>query len=644
MMFKRVAPAGRRDELDPGLRRLLWLIDTHGSTDPVAVATVIQMFLLLSPGIEPFSAGYLALHQLEDMQRDVRRRWYGWRASDLGELREFLLKGFSPGPQLRQTAKFALPMFEEVRAILALPAKPLPAAKEAALVSGLVPLPNPFQSAQKSQLREGFKTPVTPTRQVLHAAHVIADFVAALPAIFEWITIGNGRFQRPWSASLRAARTWHQRVTQAKVNELRVRVGLSEGMVLRQLPEGWTLVELKTSAALDAEGAVMHHCVGSYSAAVQAGRARIFSLRDPSGAPKITFEIGRNANVYQAKGPYNSQAGHTSTSLNSRAVLDAVNRAPTFAHLAAIEGLDLPLVMIISAVLKQELWHGNNFDLELVRAVEGVIRREEAAKARELAKLGRGNRRGRRDLATPVGDRSAPPGLTFENAQRLWVDYNGAKKGKVSLGGTLSLQRLNEGAFGIFDRKAPLTAVAPGRKHTLKRIDPNYDWSKVLKLYVRQTTALPHVEIYPDFWRVRVSLGSMLQKNTPTGGQYLPYSGTPAVRFSPLMLAPPARKAATPSLAGPWGQVESPFRMIMVGRHAGWQVEVPGAFRAPDWVYWEVPMPDPAACGLLVIDVDHNGVPLAVKCEQLSGPVVEKSYKVYGTGHDKWDWLPPETE
>ena len=76
----------------------------------------------------------------------------------------------------------------------------------------------------------------------------------------------------------------------------------------KQLPEGW--VEEESGAfvnvsgerstihpnrqalqdALDYEGDVMGHCVGSYCDDVAAGRKRIFSLRDPKGDSHVTIE------------------------------------------------------------------------------------------------------------------------------------------------------------------------------------------------------------------------------------------------------------------------------------------------------------------------------------------------------------------
>ena len=53
---------------------------------------------------------------------------------------------------------------------------------------------------------------------------------------------------------------------------------------------GWRWVEVASADALDREGSMMRHCVGSYAEDVASGRKRIYSLRDPSNTPKLTIE------------------------------------------------------------------------------------------------------------------------------------------------------------------------------------------------------------------------------------------------------------------------------------------------------------------------------------------------------------------
>lgn len=53
---------------------------------------------------------------------------------------------------------------------------------------------------------------------------------------------------------------------------------------------GWRWVEVKTADALDREGALMRHCVGSYAKEVADGKKAVYSLRDPENKPRLTIE------------------------------------------------------------------------------------------------------------------------------------------------------------------------------------------------------------------------------------------------------------------------------------------------------------------------------------------------------------------
>jgi hypothetical protein len=66
--------------------------------------------------------------------------------------------------------------------------------------------------------------------------------------------------------------------------------GWDERNVWATLPNGWTVEEVKTKNDLQREGELMGHCVGGYCRNVEKGTSLIFSLRDPNGAPHVTFE------------------------------------------------------------------------------------------------------------------------------------------------------------------------------------------------------------------------------------------------------------------------------------------------------------------------------------------------------------------
>lgn len=73
---------------------------------------------------------------------------------------------------------------------------------------------------------------------------------------------------------------------------------------------GWSWVEVQQKEALDREGALMKHCVGSYAKKVKEGSTSIYSLRDAEGKPHVTIEaqpgIDGVHEIVQIKGVANS--------------------------------------------------------------------------------------------------------------------------------------------------------------------------------------------------------------------------------------------------------------------------------------------------------------------------------------------------
>jgi hypothetical protein len=70
-----------------------------------------------------------------------------------------------------------------------------------------------------------------------------------------------------------------------------------------KLSGGYRAVQLTSAAALDLEGKSMQHCVGSYAHELTQG-TEIYSLRDSSNNPHVTFEI-KDKGVKQIKGKQN---------------------------------------------------------------------------------------------------------------------------------------------------------------------------------------------------------------------------------------------------------------------------------------------------------------------------------------------------
>ena len=126
----------------------------------------------------------------------------------------------------------------------------------------------------------------------------------ALGGILDWMRSDKGpslasdlsRISVP--QAMRAEERWIQEMGKRAANKQR---GLAEQNGTSALAEiegpdwgGWLWVCVSSPEALDREGALMRHCVGSYAEDVESGSVQIYSLRDPSGHPKLTVEARQN--------------------------------------------------------------------------------------------------------------------------------------------------------------------------------------------------------------------------------------------------------------------------------------------------------------------------------------------------------------
>jgi hypothetical protein len=89
----------------------------------------------------------------------------------------------------------------------------------------------------------------------------------------------------------------------------------------------------KLEEALKYEGDVMGHCVGTYCPDVASGRSRIYSLRDPSGAPRVTIEVQPNMGGMSPSEFYHSREIPPS-------LLEKINQAEASGALDDIGSLD----------------------------------------------------------------------------------------------------------------------------------------------------------------------------------------------------------------------------------------------------------------------------------------------------------------
>jgi hypothetical protein len=82
---------------------------------------------------------------------------------------------------------------------------------------------------------------------------------------------------------------------------------VSQGEIVYEFDDGWTVQQLETSEQLDDEGEAMQHCVGGYCEQVEHGAVEIFSLRDPKGRPHVTIEFDPGLNIVkQVRGKQNA--------------------------------------------------------------------------------------------------------------------------------------------------------------------------------------------------------------------------------------------------------------------------------------------------------------------------------------------------
>ena len=90
---------------------------------------------------------------------------------------------------------------------------------------------------------------------------------------------------------------------------------LTKGPVAQEVPgeiefkkysDGYRWVKPTSKEALDREGKLMGHCVGSYCERVSGGDTVIYSLRDPKNEPHCTIEVTNGA-IEQIKGKQNRE-------------------------------------------------------------------------------------------------------------------------------------------------------------------------------------------------------------------------------------------------------------------------------------------------------------------------------------------------
>jgi hypothetical protein len=99
--------------------------------------------------------------------------------------------------------------------------------------------------------------------------------------------------------ALKKAEDW----TKALTKKVTLDEGPEDVEIVRTYKDGFNWKRLLTAQALNREGRLMKHCVGSYANDVKKNRTRIYSLRDPENKPHLTVEMNpKLTEIQQMKG------------------------------------------------------------------------------------------------------------------------------------------------------------------------------------------------------------------------------------------------------------------------------------------------------------------------------------------------------
>lgn len=142
---------------------------------------------------------------------------------------------------------------------------------------------------------------------------VVVDWLNALPDVHPRMLDKLPRVT--WQQAIDHGIRWHDRLAARRSDGIAGNTGTVDRLDVQVMP-GWYWVHLVTKRSLDAEGAVMGHCVGSgydhttWECGVRPddwrADAGIWSLRDPTGRSRVTVEISFDG-IEQAQGPGNAR-------------------------------------------------------------------------------------------------------------------------------------------------------------------------------------------------------------------------------------------------------------------------------------------------------------------------------------------------
>jgi hypothetical protein len=161
-------------------------------------------------------------------------------------------------------------------------------------------------------------------------SHVLDFFVANPNLRFERMSVPE---------SIRQSEAWTE-----KINKKALATDDPAGVVtIKTYPNDFRWVKLTSKQALDREGKLMRHCVGSYYDKIISNRSIIYSLRDNKNEPHCTIEVNDLNRIYvlnQIKGKANGEVDEKYLKYVKDFVLDNIdNPHSSYRISASLNGL-----------------------------------------------------------------------------------------------------------------------------------------------------------------------------------------------------------------------------------------------------------------------------------------------------------------
>lgn len=117
---------------------------------------------------------------------------------------------------------------------------------------------------------------------------------------------GQNIMQMPLGDMRELAGQLEEELRQKREKESWLADWINPGEVRHRFPNGWHVNELLNSEDLEAESDALGHCIGSdeqpYREALDRGRIRAFSLRDPEGYPHMTWHHNSDGSLAHVQG------------------------------------------------------------------------------------------------------------------------------------------------------------------------------------------------------------------------------------------------------------------------------------------------------------------------------------------------------